>query len=970
MSLRGLILGLPTLAGQGAAAPSAPPYLTFDSATIGQGVTATANAGSNLGAGAYVWRWYADDVLVESLNGESEYTFTLDDVNMAWKVGAYYAATDTELFSEPFVLPFLGGTFSAFNNRSTTPTMPWATCPTDPLDGSVSYDVLVYYDGVYVSMTDDANLGIDPGDATQYTIAPALTAYPAGSYSRILATHYGSEVVYSSPEMFVPAPTIVYDEMSVDDATIIGNIADDGVSEITGTLAGGSTGQKLDGKLTLSSLAETDNLYYDVAIARAAGVMVFGEFIPENAAAAKGFRANLTSAATGGNNQAGLSSTQAACLIQAKEQSIADCAVIDGTAGVRYPFCLALRAVGYDLLIRDPDTYQWLYYRHFKTGNAASLYLRMLASAGIAGSLDNFVVPDDVHWLPTPVASDGFSDETEPITTDGLGHIVASGLNEGGSGLSWTSVLGTWQNSGGKRNATSLDGSGYALCTLDINKPDWCAYVSVVLTDTSKVVQLGGYVDADNYFYMELLYDGSNYKLTVVEVVGGTPNTLAAAANTPVSYTMVSTARWMTLWKDGTTLWKSWGNREAPAGGTFVTLNAVFENCDVVMLRTSDTTSTFDEFFAYAVGRSDEYAILERYRAALSTPVPVTLPAPADSSPLSMPTNPSGFDLIAELAAATPGGTVTLPANGVYTVPNAIFEDIIFEDVTLTVAEGVDRAFITLEDFTPPRVEIRSGTVIDTDKIWIGGEQFGNTNIVSFGTDGDIDVRCIFWGYASIQPGANKTGINFYNGGSIRCGDNAAAGGGGGGGHGIYKAAQDNWDTLEHADINIQGWLFLLTANAGLRIGHAAAYMLVKGNVYGRNYWSVAASDSAYIEFTDNVLMDAIYQDGYGGDGLQFKRNWLLPGHQTTSVKTGTPSPEVSDNKFWQVQTLVEDTNPTIVTAADVETEFGYTPDQYALCLDILEAKTATINQAMIEDRTLDHYIAIMRTLSTPYVAP
>jgi hypothetical protein len=74
----------------------------------------------------------------------------------------------------------------------------------------------------------------------------------------------------------------------------------------------------------------------------------------------------------------------------------------------------------------------------------------------------SFIRIPNTLWLPTPLASDGFSVSG---TTDGKGHAegVAGGIGEGGGGLAWQSGGTTWSVSGAKAiNSPTITGDGHA----------------------------------------------------------------------------------------------------------------------------------------------------------------------------------------------------------------------------------------------------------------------------------------------------------------------------------------------------------------------------------------------------------------------------------------------------------------------------------------------------------------------------
>lgn len=201
-------------------------------------------------------------------------------------------------------------------------------------------------------------------------------------------------------------------------------------------------------------------------------------------------------------------------------------------------------------------------------------------------------------WLPTPLASDGFSAWG---TSDGLGHAegVAGGLGSGGNGLAWTNQIGTFGATGGVAQASALSG-GIAAATVDTSKTDTLV--------TAKVARSGGvagvlaaYVDADNHILA--VHNGTNAQL-IKRVSGSDTNVISAAA----TYSAGAEIR---VIREGTAYRLYYNN--ALIGSQQTISDAVFNGVTTQGLYTTDSDNTLDDFTVYARGTGGEYAALDNY---------------------------------------------------------------------------------------------------------------------------------------------------------------------------------------------------------------------------------------------------------------------------------------------------------------------------------------------------------------------
>lgn len=202
------------------------------------------------------------------------------------------------------------------------------------------------------------------------------------------------------------------------------------------------------------------------------------------------------------------------------------------------------------------------------------------------------------RWLPTPLASDGFSAWG---TTDGFGHAegVAGGQGSGGSGLAWTNQIGTWGDSAGKAFASALSG-GIAAATLDSGKTD-------ALT-TAKVTRSGGvagvmaaYVDANNH--VRAVHNGTNAQL-IKRVSGSDTNVISTAA----TYAAGAEIRAI---REGTAYRLYYNN--ALIGSQQTISDAVFNSVTLQGIYTTDAANTLDDFVVRARGTGGEYSALDNF---------------------------------------------------------------------------------------------------------------------------------------------------------------------------------------------------------------------------------------------------------------------------------------------------------------------------------------------------------------------
>lgn len=196
-------------------------------------------------------------------------------------------------------------------------------------------------------------------------------------------------------------------------------------------------------------------------------------------------------------------------------------------------------------------------------------------------------------WYPKPVVSDGFS----AVTTDGLGH-SENDLN--GSGLSWVDSLGTWVNSSGKSNASTLSG-GFAFRTVDCGKSNYIIHVDLthVLGNAGLLLR---YVDPSNYIYV--YHSGTQVSLR--KVVGGSETTVLSLTNS----TYVADRK-LRIHINATKLRVFYNSL---AVGSELTISDVgLQSSTLVGLFTTNVGNLFNNFCVYALGTDNEYSILDTF---------------------------------------------------------------------------------------------------------------------------------------------------------------------------------------------------------------------------------------------------------------------------------------------------------------------------------------------------------------------
>ena len=264
-------------------------------------------------------------------------------------------------------------------------------------------------------------------------------------------------------------------------------------------------------------------------------------------------------------------------------------------AGTEYPVAIALSATGAFHFAKIAGN--WLLLWVSNAGTNATIYPAFAAETSAAVGTCQYLRVPATRWLPTPLASDGFSAWG---TTDGLGHAegIAGGLGAGGSGLAWTQHVGVWSASGGVATSTLV--AGRALASVDCGTADVLVAVKLAVGANSAAIS-ARYVDESNR--LELRHTGA--AIQFVKVIAGVSTTLINTASTFVP------GAELRLSCIGTKFRVYYNN--AFIGTEQTIADAAVASATRFGLRNTDVTNTFDDFTVYAIGTGGEYAILDTF---------------------------------------------------------------------------------------------------------------------------------------------------------------------------------------------------------------------------------------------------------------------------------------------------------------------------------------------------------------------
>jgi len=208
-----------------------------------------------------------------------------------------------------------------------------------------------------------------------------------------------------------------------------------------------------DGKLTFSggkaSPAWGDPAIWYPSVARAAGVSIILDITPTDATTSAEF--GFDSGQSG--NIVGNAMRITGDTIITYDGSTAGSSIFIPANATNYQLATILRSAGAYYFLKGGTATKWSMLWAGGADNTTPLYPG-IANYDLA-STNSFLRIPTTLWLPTPIASDGFSVSG---TTDGKGHAegVATGIGSGGGGLAWQSGGTTWSVSGGKAVNTPL----------------------------------------------------------------------------------------------------------------------------------------------------------------------------------------------------------------------------------------------------------------------------------------------------------------------------------------------------------------------------------------------------------------------------------------------------------------------------------------------------------------------------------
>jgi hypothetical protein len=259
------------------------------------------------------------------------------------------------------------------------------------------------------------------------------------------------------------------------------------------------------------------------------------------------------------------------------------------SAGVEYQIAITMRTAGCFYFIKGGAFTDWLLMWVDAAETSTPLYPGMgYGNVSGVAAVDSMRIPTGVISI-APIASDAFTRADGALGTTGGGGAAEAG----GTGLTWTSRLGTWGVATNKAASSALDGgTSVSIATVPCGTANVVAEVIANRSAGTAGLCLR-YTDANNY--IKVVHNGTN--LQVIEVVAGTPNTLVNAAATydPTYRTVVLL--------NGTKL-RAIYRRDMI--GTEVTTAVTTGNNHGIF--TDDTGATFDNFVIWARGVEGQHA--------------------------------------------------------------------------------------------------------------------------------------------------------------------------------------------------------------------------------------------------------------------------------------------------------------------------------------------------------------------------
>lgn len=254
-----------------------------------------------------------------------------------------------------------------------------------------------------------------------------------------------------------------------------------------------------------------------------------------------------------------------------------------------YNIALVLRAAGCFFLVQGGAYTDWELLYVSKNRTDATVYPSVqVAAPALTITYDTIRVPTDLISI-TPLASDSFN-----RANGDLGNTDGAGAGElGGSGLAWTSQLGTWAIATNKAASSALDGgTSKSIATVDPAGDDYMVECALTRSAGNVGIVLR-YTDASNYIYA--YHDGTNAYLNKV-VAGVDTNLVTAAKAYGAGNRLVVGAKGtkIRMWYGGGTTEKLMGTEQ--------TVSDAALQAGACGLYTSDTGATFDNFVVWNKG--------------------------------------------------------------------------------------------------------------------------------------------------------------------------------------------------------------------------------------------------------------------------------------------------------------------------------------------------------------------------------
>jgi len=188
-----------------------------------------------------------------------------------------------------------------------------------------------------------------------------------------------------------------------------------------------------------------------------------------------------------------------------------------------YVYTVVLRAAGaWHFIKGGPYIKQTLLYPGLLGSNNAFPFAEAYGSAAQINLSHWRLARDSI--VITPLASDSF-DRASIGSTDGAGHPEANG----GGGLAWETIAGTWGITSNKARALTVDGGSNAVLAVDVGKAD--VIIEAKLETNGNYVGFSTrIVDANNYYSIRILVTTPTVR--IFKMLAGTPTQVATIAFT------------------------------------------------------------------------------------------------------------------------------------------------------------------------------------------------------------------------------------------------------------------------------------------------------------------------------------------------------------------------------------------------------------------------------------------------------